>query len=227
MSNQLPSNKNTLILLATGNPAKQQTLRWLLEGLPLSPVTPRELGLDLEPKEEGETHEAIARWKVQEWSRAASMLAIGSDGGLVIPALGQRWESRFTHRFAGPAADDAERLRQLLELMQPYQGQQREASWVEALAIADRGRVLASWELKGSEGVIAESPGDSPQVPGFWVFSVWQFLQLGKTYNQLSPQEKEALDDHWTRLRQLVQDFFKRRTTKDEGFISSHRGTET
>jgi hypothetical protein len=46
-------------------------------------------------------------------------------------------------------------------------------------------------------------------VPGFWVFSVWRFPQLGKTYNQLSPQEKEALDDHWTRLRQLVLDFFK------------------
>ena len=28
------------ILLATGNPAKQQTLRWLLEGLNLRPVTP-------------------------------------------------------------------------------------------------------------------------------------------------------------------------------------------
>jgi inosine/xanthosine triphosphate pyrophosphatase family protein len=203
-------NKNAPILLATGNSAKQETLRWLLEGLPLSPVTPRELGLDLAPEEEGETHEAIARLKAQEWSLAASMLAIASDGGLVIPALGKGWESRFTHRFAGPAADDAARLRRLLELMQPYQGQQREASWVEALAIADWGRVLASWELKGSTGVIAQSPDDSPHTPGFWVFSVWQFPQLGKTYNQLSPQEKEALaDDHWTRLRQLVQDFFK------------------
>ena len=217
MSDSLPLKQSTPILLATCNPAKQQTLRWLLEGLPLAPVTPQELGLESVPEEEGETHEAIARLKVQEWSEAASMLAIASDGGLVIPALGKNWESRFTHRFAGPAADDAERLRRLLELMQPYQGQQREASWVEALAIADQGRVLASWELKGSTGVIAESPGDSLPVPGFWVFSVWQFPQLGKTYNQLSPSEKEALDDHWTHLRQLVQDFFKGRKTKDEG----------
>jgi XTP/dITP diphosphohydrolase len=222
MSDSLPLKQSTPILLATGNPAKQQTLRWLLEGLPLAPVTPQELGLESVPEEEGETHEAIARLKVQEWSEAASMLAIASDGGLVIPALGKNWESRFTHRFAGPAADDAERLRRLLELMQPYQGQQREASWVEALAIADQGRVLASWELKGSTGVIAESPGDSPPVPGFWVFSVWQFPQLRKTYNQLSPSEKEALDDHWTHLRQLVQDFFKGRKTKDEEQPANH-----
>jgi inosine/xanthosine triphosphate pyrophosphatase family protein len=137
------------------------------------------------------------------------MLAIATDGGLVIPALGGRWESRFTHRFAGPAADDAERLRRLLELMRPCRGAQREASWVEALAIADRGEVLASWELTGGAGVIAESAEGSPYVPGFWAFTVWYFPLLGKTYNQLTPQERDALGDHWRRLRGLVQEFFR------------------
>jgi hypothetical protein len=91
--------------------------------------------------------------------------------------------------------------------MRPYRGLAREASWVEALAIADRGQVLASWELRGGPGVIAESPDDSPLVPGFWAFSVWFFPQFGKSYNQLTPQEREALDDHWTRLRPMVRRF--------------------
>jgi XTP/dITP diphosphohydrolase len=195
------------ILLATTNPAKLRMFHWLLEGLPLSPVTPGQLGLDSVPEEEGDTHEAIARLKAQEWSRAGSVLTIASDGGLVIPALGAHWESRFTHRFAGPTADDAERVRRLLELMRPYEGAAREASWVEALAIADRGRVLASWEVPGGAGVIAESPADDPMIPGFWAFSVCFFPQWGKSYNQLTPQELEALDNHWTRLRPMVQRF--------------------
>ena len=49
------------------------------------------------------------------------------------------WESLYTHRFAGADADDHERAKRLLELMQPYQGADREATWIEALAIADRG----------------------------------------------------------------------------------------
>jgi XTP/dITP diphosphohydrolase len=200
---------DTSILLATTNPAKQQALRELLAGLPLRLVMPQQLGLDSAPEEEGETHQAIARLKAREWSLAASMLAIATDGGLVIPALGGRWESRFSHRFAGPAADDAERLRRLLELMRPYRGAEREASWVEALAIADRGEVLASWELTGGAGVIAESAEGSPYVPGFWAFTVWYFPLLGKTYNQLTPQERDALGDHWRRLRGLVQEFFR------------------
>ena len=42
------------ILLATGNPAKQAALRQLLAGLPLSPITPAELGLAaFDPPETG------------------------------------------------------------------------------------------------------------------------------------------------------------------------------
>lgn len=200
------------ILLATGNPAKQETLRRLVEGLPLTAVTPQQLGLDSVPEESGATHREIACQKAEEWSRTSSMLVIASDGGLVIPALGDRWESRFTHRFAGPAADDDGRLRQLLEIMRPYRGSDRAASWIEAVAIADRGTVLESWELTGSTGVIAdESPG-RPGEPGFWVFAVWYFPQFAKTYFQLSEAEKRSLGDHWSRLKELVQGFFKNRT---------------
>ena len=216
-----PAAQATPILLASGNPAKQEELRRLLEGLPLAPVTPAELGLAADPAETGETHEQIAREKAQEWSRQASMLVIASDGGLVAPALGLNWESRYTQRFAGPAADDAERRRRLLELMRPHTGAGREASWVEALAIADRGRPLKTWELKGASGVIAENAeavevGDTGETPptaaaptaGFWFFPLWYFPQFGKYYNRLTDAEKASLGDHWTVLRRLVKAYF-------------------
>ena len=132
------------------------------------------------------------------------MLAIASDGGLVVPALGPRWESRYTRRFAGPAANNGERLSRLMELMRPYHGEDRRASWVEALAIADRGRVLASWELSGGIGFLDERPPAGP-LPEFWVFSVWRFPQFGATYSQLTDAQRESIDDHWGRLRRLVR----------------------
>ena len=194
----------TPILLATGNPDKQAEFGRLLDGLPFSPVTPAEAGITGVPDEAGDTHEAISRDKAAQWSSAASMLVIASDGGLVVPALGPRWESRYTRRFAGPAADNGERLSRLLELMRPCRGEDRRASWVEALAIADRGRVLVSWELSGGTGYIDDRPPDGP-LPEFWVFSVWRFPQFGKTYGQLTASERESIDDHWERLRRLVR----------------------
>lgn len=200
----------TPILLGTGNPAKADALRRLLQGLPLDPVTPNRMGLVAAPEETGDTHLAIAALKARDWSRAGSMLAVASDGGLHIPALGTGWDGRYTHRFAGPDAGDARRQERLLELLHPYRGEDRAAAWVEAVAVADRGRLLVSWELQGATGLIADSAPSPHHTPGFWAFSIWCFPQFGKTYDQLSPQELEDLNDHWIRLRRLVQGFFQR-----------------
>ena len=207
----------TPVLLATGNRDKQQEFRQVIQELPLHPLCPQDLTdppagyqkwRDFSPDETGETHESIARTKAAQWSQAASMLAIASDGGLVVPALGGLWESRYTHRFAGPAAGGEERLERLLELMAPLEGRDRQASWAEALAIAHCGRVLVSWELRGGTGYIAEAPEPKGPAPEFWAFTVWKFPEFGKTYDQMTPAEREATNDHWTRLRQLVRRYF-------------------
>jgi len=208
----MPANrqlhKETPILLGTSNPSKQDALRWLLEGLALAPTTPSQLGLAVAPDERGDTHQDIANAKALDWSRSGSMLAIASDGGLVLPALGDAWDSRYTHRFAGPEATNAQRLERLLDLMRPFQGDQRRATWVEAVAVADRGKLLASWKVNGATGVIADKPSTLPDTSGFWAFSVWYFPALGKTYDQLSQEQRERLDDHWAQLRTMVPKFF-------------------
>lgn len=198
------------ILLASGNADKQRMLRWLLEGLPLDPVTPAEIGVSAEPDESGETHQAIAKVKAEAWSLAAGMPAIASDGGLLVPALGANWESRYTRRFAGPAADDAERQRRLLELLEPYCGDERTAGFAEGLAIAEDGRTLGSWEARGATGRIVASLDDAglpTDGDGFWVFPLWRFAEFNRTYDHLSQTERASLGDHWETLRGLVREF--------------------
>lgn len=198
------------ILLATGNADKQRSLAWLLEGTPLQPVAPADLGVTADPDESGDTHEAIARAKAEEWSRVAGMPAIASDGGLVVPVLGPNWESRHTRRFAGPAADDAERQRRLLQMMEPYSGDQRSAAFVEALAIADAGRTVVSWEVSGATGLIVDSMaqrGNDTDGNGFWVFPLWLFPEFGRTYDRLTESERASLGDHWQTLRARVHEF--------------------
>ena len=199
------------ILLASGNADKLRMLRWLLEGLPIAlcSVTPSDLGISAAPDESGATHEAIARAKAAEWSRTAGgILTIASDGGLLVPALGAHWESRHTRRFAGPAADDGERQRRLLELMRPYAGADRDAAFVEALAVAEGGRALASWTSPGAIGrIVATLPDadDAQDDHGFWIFPIWYFPHYGRTYDRLTPAERAALGDHWAALRPLLR----------------------
>lgn len=200
------------ILLATGNADKQRMLAWLLDGMPVQAVAPTELGVTAEPDESGDTHEAIARSKAQEWSRVAGIPAIASDGGLLVPALGANWESRHTHRFAGPAADDAERQRRLMHLMEPFSDDQRRAGFVEALAIAHGDDTVASWEVTGATGLIVDSLGQKgcdTDGDGFWVFPLWYFPEFGRTYDRLTESERASLGDHWETLRVRVQDFLR------------------
>ena len=198
------------ILLATGNADKQRMLAWLLEGLPVRGLSPADVGVTADPDESGGTHEAIARAKAEEWSQVAGMPSIASDGGLVVPVLGANWESRHTHRFAGPAADDAERQRRLMDIMEPFSGDDRSAAFVEALAIADGGTTVASWEVSGATGCIVDSlahKGADTDGDGFWVFPLWYFPEFGRTYDRLTEAERVKLGDHWDFLRAHVQDF--------------------
>lgn len=206
----VPPVSGPRILLATGNSDKQRMLAGLLEGLPVQALAPADLGVIADPDESGDTHEAIARAKAEEWSRVAGMPAIASDGGLLVPALGANWESRHTHRFAGPAADDAERQRRLIDMLEPFSGDDRRAAFVEALAIADEGKTVASWEVSGATGRIVDSLpccGGDTDGDGFWVFPLWYFAEFDRTYDHLTEAERATLCDHWLRLRTHVQEF--------------------
>jgi cyclopropane fatty-acyl-phospholipid synthase-like methyltransferase len=55
-----------------------------------------------------------------------------------------------------------------------------------------------------------------PGIDGFWAFSLWRFPALGKTYDQLTQEEREGLDDHWAQLRTKVQEFFRRKWMQDQ-----------
>ena len=155
------------IALATSNPTKRAQLRWLLEGLPLDPV-------EVPPIEVPETADDLSRnaaAKALAYSRGG--LAIASDGGLEVPALGDRWNPVLTGR---SGQDELHRLTADL--------QDRRIRWTEAVGLADRGRMLTVWTESGTEGVLAPEPWPRPS--DFWVWDVFYFPTLGKAWSELN-----------------------------------------
>ncbi len=199
-------NPPTPILLATNNPDKQTQLTQILAGLPFAPLTPAQTQTPApQDPESGATHQAIARQKAALWSNAAhGTLTIATDGGLAIPALGPQWQSRHTRRFAGPQADNRQRLTALLHLMQPHHGENRRAHWIEALALAQNGHILTSWQLTGPTGYLDTQPPTGP-IPEFWAFTLWRIPQFNAPYAHLTPRQRQAIGDHWHRLAQLTR----------------------
>jgi inosine/xanthosine triphosphate pyrophosphatase family protein len=197
------------VLLATSNPAKREMLAWLLDGLGLALETPETAGTSADVEESDPTHKGNAVRKAIAWSLAYAGTVIASDGGLLIDALGPGWNSVLTARFAGPGVDDRGRLDSLLDLMSPYSGEERRATWLEAVAVARVGELLGVWEAQGGEGFLADSYDVQELVPGFWVGAVWHFPTLGKRYNQLSGAERREVGEPWSLLRPPVRAFFR------------------
>ena len=198
------------ILLASTNPAKIDRLRECLTGWPFQFLTVDKL-LSYEPPEErGHTHREIAESKALAWARIGKCLAIASDGGIDIPALGPNWDSLLTRRAAGEHATDQDRIEHLLALMEHLQSdEERLATWQEALTIAKPDGIVQTWEVSGPTGVVQRKPSAS-RIEGFWLASLWFFPEMGKTYTELTSDELHAIGDPWLNLKSQIRAWLSR-----------------
>ena len=193
------------ILLGSTNPAKIERLRDCLEGRSFDFITVNELPPHEPPEEIGSTHLEIAEAKAVAWAQISGGLAIASDGGIDIPALGPNWDSLLTRRAAGEDATDEDRIRHLLALMEHLESDaDREATWNEALAIASPSGIVQTWEVTGPTGVIQNEPS-TKRIEGFWLAGLWYIPALGKVYTELSTDELRPARDPWLRLAADVQ----------------------
>jgi XTP/dITP diphosphohydrolase len=190
------------VLLATRNRAKQGRLRWIVDGLGLEVALPDDLP---EPEETGASHRENAAQKAVHYSRHISALVIASDGGIRIPALGDRWDSLRTRRAAGDGASDLERADHLLAQARHLEGTRRAVERVEAIALSRDGQVLAVWEAARPLGQLVLRYNPSHIADGFWLPAVIHLPAFGKTYAELTDEERQTLDDPWNALRPLVR----------------------
>lgn len=202
------------LIAATRNPAKLSELRRVIGDAAEVVPLPRDISREFEPDESGATIEEIAAAKVIAWSEAVDqeLSVIASDGGLLIPALGTRWDPTHTRRFAGDAADDLARVHALLELTAHLTGDDRRIGWRESIAIARNGALLGQWSAESTPGLLATEVDVAAVATGegFWLPALWCCPEYGgRLLAELTPEEKERRDDHWRRLTEPVRDWLQ------------------
>jgi XTP/dITP diphosphohydrolase len=126
-----------------------------------------------------------AAGKALHYSRFAPGVMIADDSGLVVPALGGA-PGVHSARYAGPDASDADRIRKLLGEMRGKNGEERQARFVCVVAAAESGRMRGLFS-SSAEGILLEEPRGED---GFGYDPVFYFPALGKTYAEISREEK-------------------------------------
>jgi XTP/dITP diphosphohydrolase len=196
------------IILATNNPHKQEKLGWIVKGY----FTEIEnLNEKIKVEENGKTFKENAEIKALFIAKKHKCFAIATDGGVLIPALGNNWNELLTRRFIGNHdATDTERMDTLLELMKDKKNNQRKIIWKEAIALANEKGILFSVEVEGDWGYLQESYNPKQYKEGIWIASLWSYPQFGgKNFFDLSNEEQKYGEKSWWDLRKKTRIFLK------------------
>ncbi len=187
------------LLLATGNRAKLNELKSLLQSLPCELVTPAEVGISTDVDETGGSLEENAGLKATAAATSSRLLAVADDSGLEVEALGGE-PGVLSARYAGAGASDVERTSYLLSRLEGVPWEKRWARFrcVIAIATPDGQVRLYSGDCPGV--ITLEPRGER----GFGYDPVFYLPQLGRTMAQLPLEEKNRLSHRGQAARKAL-----------------------
>ncbi len=173
-------------VLASHNPGKLAEMQSILSGYGVEVVSPAEVGVSLEVEETGGTFGENAMLKAKAYCEASGLPAIADDSGLCVDAL-NGGPGVYSARYGGEDLDDRGRCMLLLSNLRGQTTRAAHFSCAIACAFPD-GRTLTA---EGRcDGAIAFAPlGDG----GFGYDPLFLLTEKGKTFGQLSPEEKSAV----------------------------------
>jgi len=200
---------NKKVLIATGNKHKKEKLTWIVKDYFDQIDYIEDLGLDINIDENRKTFIDNASLKAETYSKQYDGYVVASDGGVLIPSLGDQWDPLRTKRFAGESAHDFERVKLLLEMMKEKKGQERTMTWNESIAIAKNGKTLFSKQVQGISGLLQETFDPSKYKQGVWVCSVWFFPQFQKNFFDLTDDEKKEIEGSWQKLYDVTHEYLE------------------
>jgi XTP/dITP diphosphohydrolase len=183
-------NQDRLLVLATRNAAKGREMERLLAPVPGGVAVVTLAGYPDAPAaaEDGETFGENALIKARAAARHAGAWAVADDSGLVVDWLGGEPGVR-SARYCGRHGDDLANNLLLLERMIGAAVGRRRARFVAAVAVVgpDGREAVVEGECEGQ--VAFEMRGSG----GFGYDCLFLRPELGRTFAELTPAEKDAL----------------------------------
>ncbi len=184
-------------IIASNNSKKLFELERILKPLGVEAFTAKQLGVSLDDVEEnGSSFAENAYIKAEAACKKTGLPAIADDSGLCVDALDGR-PGIYSARYGGEGATDTDKINKLLSELNGVPSEKRGASFFCSICciFPDGYKITAEGECKGS---IAGAPSGSS---GFGYDPI--FLYEGKSFAELSADEKDKISHRGNALREL------------------------
>jgi XTP/dITP diphosphohydrolase len=220
-----PQSPIGALLIATSNKGKVTEIASLLEGLDCRAIGLEDLPQVPPPVEEtGTTFVENAIIKADYYHAASGLLTLADDSGLEVDALDGR-PGVYSARYGGEGLSSDQQIALLLEEMKNAPEEKRTARFVCVVALvgaagATSGKRNLVWHLDGAlvdssvrprirqtfegrcEGRIALAPRGAG---GFGYDPIFIDAELGRTFAELSPEEKSSRSHRGKALRAAIK----------------------
>lgn len=174
------------MVIATRNKNKLREFREILKDLKIEVRSLDDFGPTPEAIEDGETFDDNAYKKAIHTAKILGLPAIADDSGLVVDALNGE-PGVYSARYAGENATDEENCEKLLTALEGVEN--RRAHFQCVLSIAVPSGPALTYDGKCDGVIIDNKRGDS----GFGYDPIFYFEELGKTFAELSMEEKNKV----------------------------------
>jgi XTP/dITP diphosphohydrolase len=189
-----------ILVIATKNRGKSAEIKGALKDFPVLVKDLNDFGPVAEPVEDGATFEENAYKKASFTARVLGLPALADDSGLEVQALAGA-PGIHSARYAGPGVTDSDNNAKLLKALSGKAN--RKARFCCVLTLAVPSGAALTYEAF-CEGLILDSArGDN----GFGYDPLFLYPPMGKTFAEMSTEQKLSVSHRGLALRELKNEF--------------------
>ena len=189
------------VVLASKNRHKLVEISKIMEKLDIQLVLQSDLGVDIDVEETGKTFEENSFLKAEAVMKATGLPALADDSGIAVDALNGE-PGIYSARYGfDDSLDDWGRLLLLLKNTENVPDGQRQAQFVCVITlVTPDGQVIqARGEAHGE--LLREAAGQG----GFGYDPIFYYPPYGKTFAEVTPEEKNAVSHRAVALRLMYE----------------------
>lgn len=192
----------TIIVLATRNAGKVKEFQEMLKDFPVEIKNLNDFGPIPEVEEDGDTFDDNAYKKALFTAKVLGLPAIADDSGLVVEAL-EGAPGVKSARYAGENASDQDNINKLLQELEGKSN--RKAAFECVLSITVPAGPALTYDGR-CEGEITLQPQGKK---GFGYDPVFYYPAYGKTFAEISGDEKNRVSHRGRALAEFISEFDK------------------
>ena len=186
------------LAIATNNAHKLSEIRAILGDSFEQLLSLKDLGIDVDVEETGTTLEENALLKARTICKLCKLPTLADDTGLMVDALDGA-PGVYSARYAGEAHNDANNRALLLKNLEGKTSRRAHFSTVIAICYPNVDFITANGRVEGS--ILHEERGSE----GFGYDSLFYSDELGKTFAQATPEEKNSVSHRGRALHAMLE----------------------